>query len=237
MTLSQNQQFQDADTWFRYIFDPTHQADANASAPDCYWQIQPFRNGVPETLLDLMTALDTGDQGAVAHFNDWYQHPFEPFRIARLRVSAFMKYVFMAYLDNLIAWGDQLFGQVDTIESINHATQFYVLASELLGQLPEQLPVPQTPTELSYSQIQAKLDDFSNLVELVENEFPYAGGVTSNPQGESSGLLGMSKLLFFCIPQNQQLPLQLPDRQGGGAGRSLSELRPPAARGAREERR
>ena len=40
--------------------------------------------------------------------------------------------VVMKYIDNLIAWGDQLFRQ-DTIESINEATQLYVLADELLG--------------------------------------------------------------------------------------------------------
>jgi hypothetical protein len=205
LTLSRNQQFEQADRWFRYIFDPTHPPDATTSAPECYWQVQPFRKGVPQTLLDLMAALDTGDPNAVQQFNVWYQHPFEPFRIARLRIGAFMKYVFMAYLDNLIAWGDQLFGQVDTVESINQATQLYLMASELLGQLPGQLPSPHTPTELSYLQIQSRLDRFSNLVELVENEFPFAGGVTSNPQGQSPGLLGMSKLLFFCIPQNQQL--------------------------------
>ena len=42
----------------------------------------------------------------------------------------------MRYLDNLIAWGDQLFRR-DTIESINEATQLYVLAAEILGPRPE----------------------------------------------------------------------------------------------------
>ena len=38
----------------------------------------------------------------------------------------------MKYLDNLIAWGDHLFRQ-DTIETINEATQLYVLAANILG--------------------------------------------------------------------------------------------------------
>ena len=38
----------------------------------------------------------------------------------------------MKYIDNLIAWGDQLFRR-DTIEAINEATTLYVLAYELLG--------------------------------------------------------------------------------------------------------
>ena len=45
----------------------------------------------------------------------------------------------MKYLDNLIAWGDSLFRQ-DTIESINEATQLYVLAANLLGPQPQRRP-------------------------------------------------------------------------------------------------
>ena len=41
----------------------------------------------------------------------------------------------MTYIDNLIAWGDQLFSQ-DTIEAINEATQLYVMAADLLGPRP-----------------------------------------------------------------------------------------------------
>jgi len=202
LTLSQNQQFQEADRWFRYIFDPTN-SDTTTASPERYWQVQPFRTAAPQTLLDLMQAIDAGDADAVAQVKDWYHNPFEPFRVARSRIGAFQKNVFMAYLDNLIAWGDQLFGQVDTIESINQATQLYVFASELLGTLPEELPAPESPTELSYSQIRSKLDAFSNFSEMLENEFPFAGGISGG--GASGGLLGLSKLLFFCIPQNQQL--------------------------------
>ena len=45
----------------------------------------------------------------------------------------------MKYLDNLIAWGDSLFRQ-DTIESINEATQLYVLAANMLGPRPQRIP-------------------------------------------------------------------------------------------------
>jgi hypothetical protein len=43
-----------------------------------------------------------------------------------------MKWVVMKYIEALIAWGDYLFRQ-DTIESINQATQLYVLAAHLYG--------------------------------------------------------------------------------------------------------
>jgi hypothetical protein len=41
----------------------------------------------------------------------------------------------MKYIDNLIAWGDNLF-QRDTIESINEATLLYILAANILGKKP-----------------------------------------------------------------------------------------------------
>ena len=122
---------------------------------------------------------------AVAQVASWYQHPFQPFVIARSRIGAFQKYVFMAYLDNLIAWGDQLYGQVDSIESINQATQLYVFASDLLGELPEQIPSPQSPIEYDYQSIQGQLDAFSNFSEMLENEFPFAGPVPSDPQSQA----------------------------------------------------
>lgn len=42
----------------------------------------------------------------------------------------------MAYLDNLIAWGDSLFQQY-TIETINEATQIYIMAANILGPKPQ----------------------------------------------------------------------------------------------------
>ena len=42
---------------------------------------------------------------------DWRRNPFEPHRIANYRTVAYQKTVVMKYLDNLIAWGDNLFLQ------------------------------------------------------------------------------------------------------------------------------
>ena len=45
----------------------------------------------------------------------------------------------MAYLDNLIAWGDSLFRQ-DTREAIDEAMIVYVLAANILGPRPQPVP-------------------------------------------------------------------------------------------------
>ena len=59
--------------------------------------------------------------------------------VARYRPTAYMFKAVMAYLDNLVAWGDALFRQ-DTGESINEATQLYVLAANMLGPRPQEVP-------------------------------------------------------------------------------------------------
>ena len=48
--------------------------------------------------------------------DDWRHNPFKPHLIARQRIAAYQKFVFMKYLDNLISWGDTLFRQ-DSFES------------------------------------------------------------------------------------------------------------------------
>ena len=51
-------------------------------------------------------------------------------------MGAYQKAVVMKYLDNLISWGDHLF-RMDSIESINEATLFYIEAAGVLGRRPE----------------------------------------------------------------------------------------------------
>ncbi|TDV57265.1 hemopexin repeat-containing protein [Actinophytocola oryzae] len=72
-----------------------------------------------------------GDRaGLMAAYRD---DPFDPHAIAALRPAAYRRTVVMAYLDNLVAWADMLFGQY-TGESIDEARMLYILAHDLLGQ-------------------------------------------------------------------------------------------------------
>jgi hypothetical protein len=135
--LSANQRFEEAQRWFHYIFNPTARADrADVTGPERYWVFQPFYlESVPQDLPALMAALSEGDVALEDQVAQWRAEPFSPHLIARLRPGAYQKSVVMAYLDNLIAWGDMLFAQ-DTLESLNEATQLYVLAADILGPRP-----------------------------------------------------------------------------------------------------
>src|SRR4030095_7691213 len=115
------------------------------------------------------------------------------------------------YLDNLIAWGDHLFQQ-DTIESINEATQRYVLAANLLGARPQRIPPrgevqPKTSAQLKASK---RLDAMGNALVELEGQFPFNlapfESTTSNGDSASSStLFGIGRTLYFCIPRNEKL--------------------------------
>ena len=201
--LSQNQQFQDAQSWFHYIFNPT--ISSNDPTPQRYWRFLPFYECSPwdhvegqiQNLfnppssgnpLPSLCGQDVNDQIAA-----WAANPFDPFLIGRMRPIAFRMKVVMAYLDNLIAWGDSLFGQ-NTRESINEATQIYVLAKDILGPRPAQIPQRGTIQDYTYNDLKTLfgLDSpsnpyllFSNVVVQMENDFPYLAATSSS--GASSG--------------------------------------------------
>ncbi len=226
--LMQDQRFEDAREWFHYIFDPT----ANAGAEDSkrLWKLKAFReNDDYESAEALLTALSdpkapTRLRNTVeAQVDQWKRHPANPHRIAGLRLSAYQKAVVFRYIDNLIAWGDSLFGR-DTIESLNEATQLYVLAGHLLGPRPDRIPPLAKSKPLDYATLRDRLDDMSNILVEVENlVFPFAGSRRGGRQDrrQVAPMLGISHLpalkaagraavkgeqvLAFCVPPNDKL--------------------------------
>ena len=58
----------------------------------------------------------------------------------------------MKYIRNLLAWGDFLYAQ-DTRESINQATNLYVLANQLLGPRPVEVGACSAPAPMSFNDI------------------------------------------------------------------------------------
>jgi Tc toxin complex TcA C-terminal TcB-binding domain/Neuraminidase-like domain/Salmonella virulence plasmid 28.1kDa A protein len=181
--LSQNQQFEAAQTWFHYIFNPTQDPrrkgvphDYQRETPNGYWNFQPLNQLAKDGgLQDLLDSVKGSTNAALnAQWNAWSQDPFEPDVIARLRPVAYQKTVVMKYLDNLIRWGDNLFGQ-NTRESIYEATQIYILADEILGERPITLPPLGTILDQTYSDlVKDKINQMGNAQVQLENAFPFA---------------------------------------------------------------
>ncbi len=215
-SLSRNQQFAEARDWYHFMFNPigVEGPVPGGSAMSKYWITKPFFETtdpqyVQQRIDNIMRMLagdtsvpDFSDQlkkDLEAQVLDWRTNPFEPHRIANYRTVAYQKTVVMKYIDNLVAWGDYLFRQ-DSMESINEATQLYILAAEILGPRPKNIPPQAKPPVESFNELEKKFDKFSNALVEVENLVPPLPG--NEPDGDDAAPLPM---LYFCIPNNDKL--------------------------------
>jgi hypothetical protein len=199
--LSNNQKFEEARRWFHYIFDPTN---TDGEGKERFWKFKPFYDEAQTTIQTINDLLDKiNDSENYEQVKEWMENPFKPHAIARMRKLAYMKNVVMKYIDNLIAWADQLFRR-DTIESINEATHLYILAAKILGDRPQKIPVraevqPQTFNSLQPDDIE-RLDAFSNAaVEIAYFISPSAAPVSA---AENANLLLMH---YFLLDKNEKL--------------------------------
>jgi len=206
MGLSTNQRFQNSKHWYEYIFNPT--TSSSDGAPQRFWVTQPFHAMAKgdiqnQQISALMQSIHANDSTADQEVAEWQKNPFDPHLIAVFRPVAYMRAVVMNYIDNLIAWGDQLFRQ-DTLESVNEATQCYVLAAQLLGPKPEITPPREVPVPQSYAGLEAAgLDMFANAVVAAENAVaPVNANLPIDPNTPKLPLLPTS---YFCIPPNDRL--------------------------------
>ena len=159
--LSQNQRFEEAMQWFHYIFDPTN--TQMLPTPQRFWITKPFyeTNDAEyrqQRIKNIIENIDDFKEQLI----EWKNHPFKPHLIAEHRTVAYQRAVVMKYLDNLIAWGDQLFRR-DTMESINEATLLYILAYALLGPQPTIVPAIDR-AEKTFNELvsDGELDTFGN---------------------------------------------------------------------------
>ncbi len=220
--LNEDQQFERAQTWFHYIFDPftvgaavPHELrdvtlEGDGTLRRC-WRFRPFF--VAETGgngNDLRALLDPRDNGPVAirarrriaeQIYTWLENPFDPYAIATFRERSFQIAVVFRYIDNLLDWGDSLF-QRGTRETVIEATQIYVLAAELLGQRPQQIRRPGgsgAPTDLGEALAPSpspKGEDFAG---------DAIACCHSIPDDASEVLAALGRLSQFCSPSNDQL--------------------------------
>jgi len=211
--LAKEGRHEEAQRWFHFIFDPT--TDSSAPPPQRYWMFAPFHdNKEYEGAQELMALLSyKGGDLRLLHGSArvreqvaaWWEKPFSPHVLARLRIVAYQKAVVMKYIDNLIEWGDKLFRR-DSMESINEATQLYILAGNILGPRPEQTPPLVEREPLTFKQMRKQLDLFSNVEVSLENRQPRGPfRIQARPEvGAATSVLGMSTL-YFCMPKNPQM--------------------------------
>ncbi|MCI0423055.1 MAG: hypothetical protein L0312_28170, partial [Acidobacteria bacterium] len=170
-----------------------------------YWRVRPFKDAPHQPLEGEFKKLASGSNAALANaISEWRDNPFRPHLVARNRPIAYMKFVVLKYVENLIAWGDSLFRR-DTMESINEALQYYVLANHILGPRAQFVPKRGEIKSETYTFLEAKWDEFSNALVELENIFPYSSVVSASEGGNTGNLLGVGTALYFCIPNNEKL--------------------------------
>ncbi len=204
--LSKAQQFEEAMKWYHYVFNPM----AEGTSDKRCWEFSPFREidatHILEKIFNLLKP-NTAD----AAISEWRNNPYMPHLVARSRPVAYMKWVVMKYLDNLIAWGDYLFRQ-DSIESINQATQLYVLAGHILRPRPQLIPKRGTIQPQTYLSMLGKWDAFSNAATELGLAAPYSSQIDQpfvltggGKEIAFANIFGFASALYFCIPSNPQL--------------------------------
>lgn len=210
--LSKQQRFREARDWFHYVFDPTNpdpstEFGQTLTAGQQFWKFRPFRalNGtasIQELVRKLADATNQSQEKRdfIAAVERWRQDPFDPHLVARFRPVAYQMAVVMAYIRNLITWGDQLFRR-DTMESLNEATQLYILVAEILGRPRELIPprtrrLPQAFAELKSAMAgNAGASALSNPLVAAESVLPLSvpGSAVNVP---------VPQTLQFCVPSN-----------------------------------
>jgi hypothetical protein len=219
--LANQQRYAEALRWLHLIFDPT----LAGSQPAAAWRFRPFRTesspGIDRLLVEYARGtLDTAARDAFqAQIDFWREHPFRPHGIARLRLRAYQWMVIYKYVEIRIAWGDLLFRR-DTLESMNAATQQYLLAAQLLGTRPPRLPEqPPLISPLTYAALADRWDDFSNAwISLADlplfkawlaflqwlAEHGVVGPNGSSDLSDTLHRLQSTGLLVFCVPPNDR---------------------------------
>lgn len=213
--LSNNQKFEEAQKWYHYIFNPTSTvADDDVTPTNSkarFWRFRPFYDTASNTILSLHqilleinnpASLSAGST-SVKQVEKMGEDPMNPFAIARYRTVGFMKNVVLKYLDNLIAWADSLFTR-NTIESINEATQLYILASNILGKRPEEVMKRAQSNTFSFNDLGTTIDKFGNARVAIENYIDYNAAVTTPGTPHKPNNV-ISMMFYFCTPENKEL--------------------------------
>jgi hypothetical protein len=219
--LSKARRFAEAQRWFHFIFDPTSN-DKSLPLSKRFWKFIGFRKDADPKRIDELLVLLSESPAALSEqdvkrqqdilngFQAMLDKPFMPHAIARTRHAAYQYAVVMKYLDNLIAWGDDLF-QAYTVETINEAILHYVMAANILGRRPEQVPDRGSVRARTFAELKSQpggFDRMSNTLVDLESQFPFNSAAMSAPPTDGAGagpLFGIGRTLYFCIPRNDKL--------------------------------
>jgi hypothetical protein len=217
--LAGQRKFGLAREWLHCIFDPTAIVEEDEPIEARHWRLRPFAEeargrkdgGGPE--LEQLRAFLYGEldkeaekirDSLSAQVDEWRENPFSPHAVARLRHSSYMKHVVMAYVSNLIEWGDDLFRE-DTIESINEASLLYLMSARLLGARPQEVEIRTGPAPtydaIAHREASLRLNLLfgAGNAQYLDSPIQLREGLPAPPWA-------------FCVPPNPKLVAEFWDR-------------------------
>src|SRR5262249_48129187 len=106
--LTKDQKFEEALTWFHYMFNPTGALPGDV--PQKYWVTKPFfltqaKDYIDQRIDTLLFKIADPNTPELAELqfaiDEWRDKPFQPHVIARFRPVAYQKALLMKYIDNL----------------------------------------------------------------------------------------------------------------------------------------
>src|SRR5689334_274727 len=113
----------------------------------------------------------------------------------------------MAYIDNLIDWGDALFGQY-TGETIDQARMLYILAFDLLGPRPEHLGTRRLAQAQYFGQLRHTPGEYDFLLRVAGGDGTSEAAAVAHASiatGDAAPDDGDTRRAYFVIPENDQL--------------------------------
>ncbi|KAK0907467.1 hypothetical protein LTR91_021991 [Friedmanniomyces endolithicus] len=201
--LFKAQQYDQALRVCQYIFNPM--SAGSASDAGRFWTFAPFQD-----LMRHQVSLETAMQDYQS-VEDWRNNALQPHLVARERPQAYMRWVVMTYIRILTAYGDSLFQQ-NTMESVQMAVQYYVLASHIYGNRGQRVPRRNNITPASYNMLAGRFDAFGNVIVQLEEAFPFSnqttlpvGRVAKSQNMFTARIFGFAATEYFAVPDNADL--------------------------------
>jgi hypothetical protein len=188
--LTENKRFAESRQWYHTVFDPAR-ASRGLGAPS--WLCQGLRNALEagDGLLDVLADPNRLRQQVV----DWDDHPFQPFAVGRHRLRSFATAIVKAYVENELAAGAST-AQRNTLEAINEATLYFIVAQNILGPRP-------LPDMRSSETAPATMSDLSDFDPLSNPAAALASiGAATPPTGST---VPYADTRYFCIPPNNEM--------------------------------
>jgi hypothetical protein len=211
-SLRAARQFEQAERFYHFIFNPTPITDENAVAPDDparFWVTKPLRELARSGHLkdQVRKVLETSAGSRTNPYEVIEQSPFDAHEVARTRHPSYARYVVMRYLDNLITWADSLIAAGGK-PNFEKARSLYMKAEDLLGPKPVNFKRTSPRKLLSFADREADWAGSGNLLVEIENLIPPMTTEIEDAHDTSTvdlPLISSDGALYFCIPPNDVL--------------------------------